>query len=142
VPDLGPLRIEDPERLLLKGPRVGVDLLGREQRPQRRTATRIADPGRVVADDQDRDVAGGLELPQLLEHDHVAEVDVGGGRVDAELDAQRPARGEALLEHPGGQHVDRAEGQLGTRYATLGARSTHLGNARLTRRPGAPGSRG
>ena len=32
-----------------------------------------------------------LELAQLLQHDHVAEVDVGRGRVDAELGAQRPA---------------------------------------------------
>ena len=30
-----------------------------------------------------------LELSQLLERDAVAEVDIGRGRVDAELDAQR-----------------------------------------------------
>ena len=52
---------------------------------------RIADAGGVVADDQDDDVAGVLELAQLLEHDHVAEVDVGGRRVDPELHPQRPS---------------------------------------------------
>ena len=40
-------------------------------------ARRVADPGGVVADDQDRLVAQVLELPHLAEHDGVAEVDVG-----------------------------------------------------------------
>ncbi len=53
-----------------------------------------------------------LELAQLLEHDRVAEVDVGRGRVDAELDPQRPAGGELLLEPPRRQHVDRVARQV------------------------------
>ena len=60
-------------------------------------------------------MAGVLELAQLLEHDGVAEVDVGGGRVEPELDAQRPALGEPPLERPGGQAVDRVAGQEGGR---------------------------
>ncbi len=48
-----------------------------------------------------------LELAQLLEDDGVAEVDVGGRRVDPELDPQRTMRRELLGEHPLGQHVDR-----------------------------------
>ena len=38
-----------------------------------------------------------LELAQLLQHDRVAEVDVGRRRVEAELDAQRPALRAAEL---------------------------------------------
>ena len=53
-----------------------------------------------------------LELAQLLEHDGVAEVDVGRGRVDPELDPQRPARRELLLEPPLRQHVDRVARQI------------------------------
>ena len=58
-------------------------------------------------------MAGVLELAQLLEHDGVAEVDVGGGRVDPELDAQRAALGDPPLEGAGGQAVDRVPGQVG-----------------------------
>ena len=39
---------------------------------------------------------------QLREDHDVAEVDVGRGRIDPELDAQRPALGELLLELPSG----------------------------------------
>ena len=63
--------------------------LGAEHRALVGAAARVADPAGVVADDHHRDVPGRLELAELLEHDHVAEVDVGGGRVDAELDPQR-----------------------------------------------------
>jgi hypothetical protein len=31
-------------------------------------------------------VTGVLELAQLLEHDHVSEMDVGSGRIDPKLD--------------------------------------------------------
>ena len=57
--------------------------LGRERRPGGRPPRRVADPGGEVADDQHRDVAEVLELAQLAQHDREAEVDVGGGRVDA-----------------------------------------------------------
>jgi len=43
-------------------------------------------------------VAGVLPLPQPVEHDRKAEVDVRRGRVDAELHAQRPALLELALE--------------------------------------------
>ena len=55
---------------------VAVDLLRLEHRPQHRLPGRIADPGGEVPDDQDHRVAGVLELAQLLQDDHVAEVDV------------------------------------------------------------------
>ena len=39
-----------------------------------------------------------LRLAQLVQHHRVPEVDVGRGRVEAELDAQRLAAGELLRE--------------------------------------------
>jgi hypothetical protein len=53
-----------------------------------------------------------LELAQLLEDDRVAQVDVGGCRVDAELHPQRAVALQLLLEPPGGQHVDRVARQV------------------------------
>ena len=82
---------QDPARLLLVGARVGVDLLARQRRPRVGAAARVADARCVVADDQHDAVTEVLELAQLLEHDGVAEVDVGRGRIDTELDPQRPA---------------------------------------------------
>ncbi len=55
---------------------------------------------------------GVLELAQLAEHDRVAEVDVGGGRVDPELHPQRPVELQLLGEPPLGQHVDRVSRQI------------------------------
>ena len=49
-----------------------------------------------------------LELSQLGEHDDVSQVDVGSGRVDAELHAKRVAPGELLGELPCGQHLLRS----------------------------------
>ena len=49
-----------------------------------------------------------LELAELAQHDREAEVDVGRGGVDAELDAQRPAGGELAPEVVLGDEVDRA----------------------------------
>ena len=53
-----------------------------------------------------------LELPQLAEDDGMPEVDVGRGRVDPELDPQRPALGELLLQPAGGQDVDRVSREI------------------------------
>ena len=39
-----------------------------------------------------------LEVPQLVDHHCVAEVQVGGGWIEPELDAQRPPGGEFLRE--------------------------------------------
>ena len=95
--------------------RVGVDLLAGQHRPRRRAAARVAHARRVVADDQHDGVARVLELAQLLEHDGVAEVDVGGGRVEPELHPQRTAFGEPPLEGSVGQAVDRVAGEMGGR---------------------------
>ena len=56
-----------------------------------------------------------LELAQLLEHDRVAEMHVGGGRVEAELDPQRAAFREPCRMRSAGQAVDRVAGEIGGR---------------------------
>ena len=78
-------------RLLEVGLRVRVDLLVGEDRALARAARRVADPRRVVADDEDADVPGPLERGHALERDRVTDVDVGRGDVDPELHPQRPA---------------------------------------------------
>jgi hypothetical protein len=50
----------------------------------------VADQAGEVADDQDHGVAEALELGQLAQDDGVPEGQMGRGRVDAELDPQRP----------------------------------------------------
>ena len=52
-----------------------------------------------------------LEQPQPAQHHGEPEVDVGRGRVDAELDPQRPCRGRASLQLLLGDDVDRAGGE-------------------------------
>ena len=47
-----------------------------------------------------------LERPHPLERDGLADVDVAGGRVDAELHPERPAQRELALELPLGEHLD------------------------------------
>jgi hypothetical protein len=50
-------------------------------------------------------VAEVLELAQLLEHDGVPEVDVGGRRVHPELHPQRPPEPELGLQPARGQRL-------------------------------------
>jgi hypothetical protein len=67
--------------------------------PLRRTSSRSGESSRAfsawvwnvaafasIADDEDHQMALVLKLAQLAQRDRVAEVDVGRGRVDAELD--------------------------------------------------------
>ena len=81
-----------------------VDLGLLQHRAQDRLAGGVADAGGEIADDQDDQMPGVLELPQLLEDDDVTEMDVGRRRVDAELDPQgsifRASLPQALLESP------------------------------------------
>ena len=97
VPDLDPLVRQDRRNCSRSRSAYADDLL-LQSRPRLGLAGRVADPSGEVADDQDRDVPGVLELPQLAEHDGPSERDVGRGRVEAELHAQRPAERELLLE--------------------------------------------
>jgi hypothetical protein len=70
-------------------------------------------------------VAEVLELAQLLEHDRVAEVDVGGGRVEAELRPQRPAFGQALLQRALWEAIHRITCEMGRRAGGLGSGFCH-----------------
>ena len=89
--DFGPVAVEDLEDLVAIGRGVARDVLARQRRPRRVLAGRVADhPGEIT--DQKQDVmAELLKLPELVQQHRVAEVQVGRGRVEAGLDAQRLA---------------------------------------------------
>ncbi len=112
VTNLGAVRIDDLERLLLVRPRVGVDLLIREERSFGATSGRVADACRVVADDENTDVPRVLERAHPLQGNAAAEMDVGRRHVDAELDAQRPPERELAFELAFRQHVNCVPRQL------------------------------
>ena len=57
--------------------------------PRRRTPARIANHRRVIADDENRLMPEFLKLAQLLEYNRVSKMNIGRGRIDTELDAQR-----------------------------------------------------
>ena len=96
--DARPVGIQNPAVLLAVRLRVALDLLRRERRPRLRLARGIADQAGKIADDQHGFVAQVLELPQLLQHDGVADVEIGGRGVEPQLDAQRPPLGELRQE--------------------------------------------
>ena len=96
--DLGAVTVEDAEGLLGEELGVAVEHFVRQDPALLRAAGRIADPRRVVADDQDGDVARVLEGAQPAQDDREAEVDVRAGRVDPELDAQGAAERELALQ--------------------------------------------
>ena len=98
--------VDEELRLLEVALRVRVDLLVGEHRPLGGPTRRVADPGRVVADDEHPDVAGVLERPHALERDRVTDVHLGGGDVDPELHPERPSEPELALELTRGEHVD------------------------------------
>ena len=98
APDLERLRQQDLVELVDVGRGVLVDLILRQPRARHRTPRRIADLRGVVAEDEHRGVAVLLELAQLAQHDREAEVDVGRGRVDAELHPEWATFRELLLE--------------------------------------------
>ena len=89
--DLGLLRVEDLEHLGTVGVGVLQDLLARKRRAGRVLAAGVADHAGEVADQEHDVVAEVLEVAQLVDQHGVAEVQVGRGRVEAGLDAQRAA---------------------------------------------------
>ena len=92
------LRIENLENLRLISLRILLNLLASQRRPRSRAPRRIADHSGEVADQKNRSVAEILKMFQLAQHDGVPKVQVGSGRVHAELHAQRFARGARLLQ--------------------------------------------
>ena len=90
-----------------------------------RIVGRVADPGRVVAHDQDPQVPLVLEGAHALERDRLADVDVARRRVDPELHPQRPAERELALELSLRQHLDgvtceRSDVRHGSRMISAG----------------------
>ena len=57
-----------------------------------------------------------LEFAEFAQHHRVAEVDIRRRRIDAELDAQRPALPELALELALRQAVDGVASQPGGRF--------------------------
>jgi hypothetical protein len=113
APDLEPLVGEQHlARLAHVGLRVRVDLLAREHGPRGRAPGGIPHARGVVPDDQDDRVAGVLELAELGQDDRMAEVDVGRRRVQAELDAERPALRQLRGQGSRGQAVDGVAGEM------------------------------
>ena len=117
--DLGLDRIEDLEDLLLVGLGVLQDLVRRQRRPRGLLAGRVADHPREIADEEDDPVPELLEVLHLP-HDHgVAEVDVGSGRIEADLDRERlPAR-ELRLQVVALDEIDRALGEEGQLFVEI-----------------------
>ncbi len=87
--------------------RVCVEHVVRQHRPLGRAPGRIADPRRVVPDDQNDGVPRVLPLTEPVEHDREAEVDVRRRRVDAELHPQRAVALQLALELALGENVHR-----------------------------------
>ena len=77
--------------LFLIGHGVGFDRFGGKLRPRLGDPAGIADARRVVADDEHGPVTGILELPELGEHDGVAQMDIRRRGIDAQLHPQLAA---------------------------------------------------
>ena len=92
VADLGLGRVQHHAGLAVVGFGIELDLLGREGRARAVAARRIADQAGEIPDEEDHLVAQILQLPHLVQHHGVADVDVGRGGVQPQLDAQRLAR--------------------------------------------------
>jgi hypothetical protein len=113
--DLGRGHVQDLVDLLQVGAGVLGDLLAGLAPAHLAASGGVADHAGEVADDQHDGVAEALELGQLAEHHRVAQGQVGGRGVDAQLDPERPAlRGglaQAGLQLPGRQHAGRPGGE-------------------------------
>ena len=98
VADHGFRAVEDLKNLLFVGFGVGLDGFAGEWGAGDVAACGIADHGRTVADDENHGMAEILKMLHLADEDGVAEVQVRGGRVEADFHAQRTAEGQARFE--------------------------------------------
>ena len=97
VADFGFFAVENLVDLLEIRFCVSVHLLARERRARFGLARGVADHGRKIADQENGGVAHVLEMFQLAQDHGVAEVNVGSGGIDAEIDAQRLASFHAIV---------------------------------------------
>ncbi len=104
--DFGFFAVEDLEDLVLVGLGVGGDFFAGEGLAGDVFAGGVADEGGAVADEEDDGVAELLEVLELAHEHGVAEVEVGGGGVEAGLDAEGDARLAGVFE-AGGEGVGR-----------------------------------
>jgi hypothetical protein len=106
--DLGRLDVDHLPGLSEVRSGVRADVLVREHGAGLRLSRRIPDPRGEVSDDQDGDVTGVLELPQLPQDDGVSQGEVRATRIDAQLDAEGTTVSEPLLQPTRGNEVDAA----------------------------------
>jgi len=106
--DFGFLGIEDFEDLVGVGFGVLLDGFGIEGWAGFRSTRGIADAGGIIADDDDGEMASVLELADFGEDESVAEVEVGGGGVEAKFDAEGATGGEFFAKFFAGMDVGEA----------------------------------
>ena len=91
--DLRLLGIQDLEYLVAIALRVRQDLLARQRRPGLVLSGRVSDHAGEVADQELDLMPEVLEVPQLVDDHRMAEVQIRGGGIESQLDAQfRPLR--------------------------------------------------
>ena len=111
--DLGLLAVEDEEDLIEVRLGVAVDLLLGEHGSCLGATAGIADQRRVIADDEHHRMTVFLEGSEDVEHHKVADVEVGRGGVQAELDPQPLSSLEAGAQMVLDVDLDRAFAQPG-----------------------------
>ncbi len=94
APDFSACGVEDFEDLVGVGFGIMFNFFWFEGYAGFAAACGVANTCGVIADNDDGEVSGILELADFVEDDGVAEVEVGRGGVEAQLDAQRAAFSE------------------------------------------------
>jgi hypothetical protein len=90
-PDFRFGRVENFEHLFFIGLGVGLDLFLGQGFSRLRTARGIADHAGKIADDKHHRVSAVLKFAQLVQPDHMPQMDVGRGGIGAVFDAERAA---------------------------------------------------
>jgi len=101
VPEVGAGEVEERGHLVAVGGHIAADVVVGQRRPVGGPPGGVADLGSDIADDEDDLVPHPLE-PAGDDHRHrVADVHVGGGRVDPELDDQLASLGTGCAQSRG-----------------------------------------
>ena len=108
VANFGFLGVDDLEDLVGVGLGVLFDDLRFEGGAGFGASGGVADASGVVAHDDDGEVAGLLELADFGQDEGMAEVEIGGGGIEAKFDAERAAEGEFFGELFPGMDVGQA----------------------------------